>query len=251
MQELAIGGTAVGTGINCHPKFAASVCRILSSETGLEFREAENHFEAQGGRDDCVEVAGILAAIASSLTKIANDLRLLGSGPRAGFAEIRLPATQPGSSIMPGKVNPVMSEMLVQVCHYATGLAHTVVRCGGDGHFELNVTLPLIAHCLHEAIHCLAQGASVFAEKCVVDLEADSERCRELVDRSLMLVTALNPHIGYDAAAAVAKEAFATGKTLREIVLARKLMDAETLDRALNPREMTKPNSGSPGSSGG
>ncbi len=241
LGELAVGGTAVGTGINCPPGFATHVCRILSDETGLPFREAANHFEAQGARDDCVEVAGQLATIAASLTKIANDLRLLGSGPRAGFAELQLPATQPGSSIMPGKVNPVMSEMLVQVCLYTQGLAQTVVMCGRDGHFELNVTLPLMAHCLHESIHCLANGARVFAEKCVAGLEADTERCRELVDRSLMLVTALNPHIGYDAAAAVAKEAFATGRTLREIVLERKLLDPATLDKALDPLSMTQP----------
>ena len=251
LRELAVGGTAVGTGINCHPEFAARVCRILNDETGLDFQEASNHFEAQGARDDCVEVAGALATIAASLTKMANDIRLLGSGPRAGLSELKLPATQPGSSIMPGKVNPVMSEMLVQVCLYVQGLAQTVVSCGRDGHFELNVTLPLMAHCLHESIHCLAHGAEAFTEKCVRGLEADAERCRELVDRSLMLVTALNPHIGYDAAAAVAKEALATGRTLREIVLERKLMDAAALDRALDPVEMTKPNAGTPGSSAG
>jgi len=247
LGELAIGGTAVGTGLNTHPEFAGRVCRILNAETSLTFREAANHFEAQGARDDCVEVAGLLATIAASLAKIAGDLRLLGSGPRAGLGELRLPATQPGSSIMPGKVNPVMSEMLIQVCHYVQGLAQTVVQCGRDGQFELNVTLPLLAHCLHEAVHCLANGARVFAERCVAGLEADAARCRELVDRSLMLVTALNPYIGYDQAAAVAKEALATGKTLREIVLARKLMDAATLDRVLDPRSMTKGGDGGRG----
>lgn len=251
LRALALGGTAVGTGLNCHPDFASRVCRILTVETGIEFEEALNHFEAQGARDDCVEVAGALATIAASLTKIANDIRLLGSGPRAGFAELKLPATQPGSSIMPGKVNPVMCEMLVQVCLYVHGLSQTVVLCGRDGQLELNVTLPLMAHCLHEAIHCLTNGVTTFVEKCVNGLEADAERCRALVDRSLMLVTALNPHIGYDAAAAVAKEAFATGKTLREIVLARKLMDAATLDRVLDPLAMTKPNSGAPGAGAG
>jgi len=251
LRELAIGGTAVGTGINCHPQFAARVCGILADETGIEFVEAPNHFEAQAARDDCVEVAGVLTAIAASLTKIANDIRLLGSGPRAGFAELRLPATQPGSSIMPGKVNPVMSEMLVQVCLYVQGLAQTVALGGRDGHFELNVTLPLMAHALHEAIHCLSNAVGVFAERCVAGLAADEARCRELVDRSLMLVTALNRYIGYDQAAAVAKEAFATGKTLREIVLARKLMDASTLDRVLDPRAMTQPNAGAPDASAG
>jgi len=239
LHELALGGTAVGTGLNCHPEFAAKVCGILRERTGIPFVEARNHFEAQGARDDAVEVAGLLATIAASLTKIANDIRLLGSGPRSGIAEVRLPATQPGSSIMPGKVNPVMSEMLVQVCLYTQGLAQTVVMCGRDGHFELNVTIPLIAYSLHEAIHCLANGARVFADACVHGIEVDEARCAELVQRSLMLVTALNPFIGYDRAAAVAKEAFATGRTLREVVLEKKLMDATTLDRALDPLGMT------------
>ena len=250
LGELAIGGTAVGTGLNSHPEFAGRVCRILSAETGLAFREARNHFEAQGARDDCVEVAGQLATIAASLTKIANDIRLLGSGPRAGLAELRLPATQPGSSIMPGKVNPVMSEMLVQVCLYAQGLTHTVVMCGRDGQFELNVTLPLIAYALHESIRCLARGASVFAERCVAGLTADAARCRELMERSLMLVTALAPRLGYDVAAEVAKEAYATGQSLREIVLARGLMNAAELDRALDPLAMTRPGASAPGLGG-
>jgi len=241
LRELAIGGTAVGTGINAHPEFAGKVCRILTEKTGILFYEAHNHFEAQAARDDAVEVAGQLTAVAVSLTKIANDIRLLGSGPRSGLQEIRLPATQPGSSIMPGKVNPVMSEMLVQVCIYTQGLAQMVAMCGRDGHFELNVTIPLIAYSLHEAIHCLANGARVFADQCVNGIEADAVRCRELVDRSLMLVTALNPHIGYDAAASVAKEALAKNKTLREVVLEKGLLDAATLDRALDPVAMTKP----------
>jgi fumarate hydratase class II len=250
LEELAVGGTAVGTGINCHEEFAGRVCRILSVETGLTFREARNHFEAQGGRDDCVEVAGQLVAIAAGLTKVANDIRLLGSGPRAGLAELRLPATQPGSSIMPGKVNPVMSEMLVQACLYTQGLMQTVAMAGRDGHFELNVTLPLMAHCLHEAIHCLAAATRVFGTKCVEGLEADVTRCRELVDRSLMLVTALNPYIGYDRAALVAKEALASGRTLRELVLERGWMDAATLDRALEPLGMTKPGASALGGGG-
>ena len=250
LEELAIGGTAVGTGLNCHPEFPGRVCRVLTERTGIPFREARNHFEAQGGRDDCVEVAGLLTAIAASLTKVANDIRLLGSGPRAGLGEIRLPATQPGSSIMPGKVNPVMSEMLVQVGIYTMGLANMVALCGRDGHFELNVTMPLMAHALHEAIHCLANGCRVFARQCVAGLAADPERCGELVGRSLMLVTALNPHIGYDNAAAVAKEALAKNKTLRAVVLERGLMDAATLDRALDPKSMTKPG-GDPRSGGG
>jgi fumarate hydratase, class II len=251
LEELAVGGTAVGTGINCHAEFSARVCAVLSEKTGLSFREARNHFEAQAGRDDCVEVAGHLTTIAASLTKIANDIRWLGSGPRAGLGELRLPPTQPGSSIMPGKVNPVMSEMLVQVCLYTQGLAQTVAMCGRDGHFELNVTIPLIAHCLHEAVHCLSNAVKLFTTKCVDGLEADVDRCRELVARSLMLVTALNPHIGYDQAAAIAKEALRTGRTLRELVLEKKLMDAATLDLALEPLSMTKPGATVPGAGGG
>ncbi len=240
LTELAIGGTAVGTGINGHPEFAQRVCARLAEVTGIPFVEARNHFEAQGARDDAVEVAGVLATVAASLTKIANDIRLLGSGPRSGLGELKLPATQPGSSIMPGKVNPVMSEMLVQVGIYVQGLSTSVQIAGRDGHFELNVTIPLIAYALHESVTCLANAARVFAEQCVAGLEADEARCRELVDRSLMLVTALNPHIGYDRAAQVAKEAYATGRTLREVVLAKGWLDEQTLDRALDPVSMVR-----------
>ena len=241
LEELAIGGTAVGTGINCHPRFPGLVCRALADKTGIPFREADNHFEAQGGRDDCVEVAGILSTIAASLTKIGNDIRLLGSGPRSGLGEIRLPATQPGSSIMPGKVNPVMSEMLVQVGIYVMGLSQSVAISGRDGHFELNVTLPLIGYCLHESITCLANGARTFADRCVEGLEADEEQCQALVQRSLMLVTALNPYIGYDQAAMVAKTAFAENKTLREVILEKGLMKEDELEKALDPMDMIAP----------
>jgi fumarate hydratase class II len=240
LGELSIGGTAVGTALNAHAGFATHVCRILSKETGIEFREARNHFEAQAARDDCVEVAGLLATVAASLTKIANDIRLLGSGPRAGFGELKLPATQPGSSIMPGKVNPVMSEMLVQVGIYVQGLAQMVTACGREGHLELNATLPLIAHCLHESIRCLANGVRTFAEKCVAGIEVDESRCAELTERSLMLVTALTPQIGYDIAASVAEEALSSGKSLREVVLGRRLMSAAALDEALAPLAMTR-----------
>ncbi|MGF1531005.1 MAG: class II fumarate hydratase [Puniceicoccaceae bacterium] len=241
LTELAIGGTAVGTGINCHPAFPAKVAKLLTELTGIAFREADNHFEAQAGRDDSVEVAGLLATIASSLTKIANDIRLLGSGPRSGLGEISLPSTQPGSSIMPGKVNPVMSEMLVQASIYAIGLSNMVVLCGRDGHFELNVTIPLIAYALHESISVLANGAATFDEKCVRGIQANEETCKSLVDRSLMLVTALNPFIGYDNAAKVAKRAFQENKTLREVVLEEKLLDPATLDKALDPVSMISP----------
>ena len=238
LKELAIGGTAVGTGINGHPGFASKVCGLLAERTGIPFVEAGNHFEAQSARDGSVEVAGLFTTIAASLIKIANDIRWLGSGPRCGLGELVLPATQPGSSIMPGKVNPVMSEMLVQVGLYVTGLCQTVAACGRDGHFELNVTLPLIAYALHESITVLSNGARTFADRCVAGLEANAVRCRELVDQSLMLVTALNPYIGYDKAAEVAKAAFAENKTLREAVLERKLLDEATLDKALNLEAM-------------
>jgi fumarate hydratase, class II len=241
LRELAVGGTAVGTGMNGHPEFAGKVVRILNAETGLTFIEALDHFEAQAARDDAVEVAGQLATITGSLSKIANDIRLLGSGPRSGLGELRLPATQPGSSIMPGKVNPVMCEMLVQACIYSHGLCQMVVLCGRDGHFELNATLPLVIFALHESIDVLAAAARQFADNCVAGLEVDEARCRELVQRSLMLVTALTPHIGYDVAAAVAREALVSGKTLREVVLAKGLMSATAVDAALDPAHMLRP----------
>ena len=238
LQELAIGGTAVGTGINCHPEFAARVAALLREGTGIRFREADNHFEAQGARDDAVEVAGHLNTIAASLTKVAHDVRMLGSGPRSGLGELNLPATQPGSSIMPGKVNPVMSEMLIQVAIYSMGLCHSVILGGRDGHFELNVTIPLIAYALHEAIGCLSRGVRVFADRCVDGIEVNEERCKELVEQSLMLVTALNPHIGYDRAAEVAKTAYSENKTLRQVLLEKGWLDEATIDRALDPTSM-------------
>jgi len=242
LMELAIGGTAVGTGLNTHPEFAGIVCEKLNQRTGMRFREAANHFEAQAARDDIVEVSGVLVAVSASLTKIANDIRLMGSGPRAALSELKLPASQPGSSIMPGKVNPVMNEMLVQVGLYVQGLAQTVALAGREGHFELNATLPLMTHCLHESIACLSNGVRVFTEKCITGLEVDVERCRELMENSLMLVTALNPLIGYDAAASVAKEALREGKSIRAVVLERKLLEADELDRALDPQQMVRNN---------
>ena len=214
--------------------------RLIDALNEIYLAGFERGVERFQDSDDAVEVAGILAAVAASLTKIAGDIRLLGSGPRASFAELRLPAVQPGSSIMPGKVNPVMCEMLVQVGLYVQGLMQIVSACGREGQLELNATLPLIAHCLHEAIQCLTNGALAFAEKCVAGLEADSARAYELMERSLMLVTALTPQLGYDLAASVAKDAFATGKSLREVVLERGLMEEPALDRALDARAMTR-----------
>ena len=240
LAELAIGGTAVGTGLNAPADFDLRMCAVLALETGLDFRPARNHFEAQAARDDCVEVAGQLAAIAASLTKVANDVRLLGSGPRAGLAELRLPAVQPGSSIMPGKVNPVMSEMLIQVGLYVQGLVQTVMACGREGQLELNATLPLQAYCLHQAITCLANGAGLFAARCIDGLSADSEHCAALAAHSLMLVTALTPQLGYDLAAAVAKQAQADGRSLGEVLLQRGLMTAAEIERLLDPLRMTQ-----------
>ena len=236
--ELAIGGTAVGTGINCPKEFSGFVVKKLNQLTGIDFREAENHFEAQAARDDAVEVAGYLSTIAASMTKIANDIRLLGSGPRCGIGELDLPSIQPGSSIMPGKVNPVMSEMLVQVAIYVQGLCQSVVIAGRDGHFELNVTIPMIAHSLHQAISYLANGIDTFIDKCLSGLKANEQRCQELLEKSLMLVTALNEHIGYDNCSRVAKKAFQENKTLKQVLLDEELLDEATIDQALDPKKM-------------
>ena len=239
LSELAIGGTAVGTGLNTHEEFGARVCVVLSEESGLSLREATNHFEAQAARDDAVEVAGHLSAVAACLTKIANDVRWLGSGPRSGLAELKLPATQPGSSIMPGKVNPVMSEMLVQASNYAIGLCQTVTRCGQDGQLQLNATLPLIAHCLLQSIRVLSNSAQVFNERCLVGLKPDEDRCRGYAENALGLATALNPHIGYDKASEIAKIAFTEGKYIKAVALEeQQVLDDETLDRILDPQTM-------------
>ncbi len=230
LEELAIGGTAVGNGRNTHREFGSVVCRLLSKDTGLRLREAENHFEAQSSRDDAVEVAGQISAIAASLGKIANDIRLLGSGPRSGLAELQLPAIQPGSSIMPGKVNPVIPEILVQVCHHVISLCQTVTRCGQDGHLQLNTTMPLMAFSLLQSIALLSQSIQSFTENCISGIQADEERCRTYAEQTLGLATALNPYIGYDKATEVAKRAWAENKSIREIVLDEKLLDEDTLD---------------------
>ena len=238
---LAIGGTAVGTGINTRAAFGAMVAAELSNETGIEFTEAGNHFEAQAAQDAAVAVSGALKTIAVSMMKIANDIRLLAMGPRCGLGELKLPATQPGSSIMPGKVNPVMCESVIQVGAQvqANDLA---VQLGGQwGQLELNTMLPLIARNLLESMRLLANVARVFTEKCLSGLEADAERCRSLIEESLSMVTSLNPLIGYDEAAKVAKEAFETGKTVRALLEEKELVSKEDLDKALDPESMTRP----------
>jgi fumarate hydratase class II len=249
LEELALGGTAVGTGLNRHIDFPGKVVRHLEQRTGIKFREAQNHFEAQGAKDAVVETSGQLKTIAVSLFKIANDIRWLGSGPRCGIGEIHLPATQPGSSIMPGKVNPVLCESVMMVCAQVFGNDSAVTWSGANGNFELNVMMPVMAHNLLESIRLLANAADAFCEKCVVGIEANEERCRELVELSMAMVTSLAPKIGYDRAAEIAKESAKTGRTVREICLEKKILPAGELERALDPVAMTEP--GGEGSGGG
>jgi fumarate hydratase, class II len=241
LEELALGGTAVGTGINTHPEFPSRTIEKISQMTELPFREAKNHFEAQAAKDAVVQVSGSLKTLAVSLTKIANDLRWLSSGPRCGIGEIGLPDTQPGSSIMPGKVNPVMCESVLQVAAHVFGCDATITLCGQAGNFELNVMMPVMTLRLLEAIEFTANVVKAFTEKCIVGIEANEERCKAMVEQSLAMVTALAPVIGYDNAAKIAKEAFTTGKTVREVALARKILAPEKLAKILDPWRMTEP----------
>jgi fumarate hydratase class II len=241
LGELPLGGTAVGTGINTHPKFASRTIQHLSRSTGLKFREAEDHFEAQSAKDAIVETSGILKTIAVSLTKIANDIRWLASGPRCGIGEIRLPETQPGSSIMPGKVNPVIAESALMAAAQVIGNDLAVTLSGQSGVFELNVMMPVMAHNLLESIRLLAASAENLSRQCISGIEANAERCNEMVEKSLAMCTALAPEIGYDAAAAIAKESYRTGKTVRQIALEKKIMAPKRLKEILDPMRMTKP----------
>ena len=241
LGELAIGGTAVGTGINTHPDFARKLTAELSAELGCPFREAVNHFEAQGSKDTCVEVSGQLKTLAAALIKIANDLRWLGSGPRCGLGEISLPATQPGSSIMPGKVNPVIPESVIQVSAQVIGNDAAVTLGGLYGNFELNVMMPLIARNLLESIEILAAAARIFREKCIDGLTANARRCEETIEQSLSLCTSFAPVIGYDQAAAIAKEAFKTGKTIREVAREKKVLPEDKIAGILDPKKMLQP----------
>jgi fumarate hydratase, class II len=249
IEELAIGGTAVGTGLNCDPEFAGHVMGYLWNRTGVAFREARNHFEAQGAKDGLVEASGELRTVAVSLFKIANDIRWLSSGPRCGIGEIQLPPTQPGSSIMPGKVNPVMCESVMQVCAQVIGNDTAVCWGGANGNLELNVMMPMIAHNILENIRLLTNVVRIFQDKCVIGIKANREHCVELVENSMAMVTSLAPIIGYDRAAEIAKESAKTGKTVREICKQKQVLPQAELDRALSPVEMTKP--GGEGSAGG
>jgi len=244
LRELAIGGTAVGTGINTHPEFGARMAERISAITGVEFREAENHFEAQAARDAVVEMSGMLKVVACSLMKIANDLRWLASGPRCGIGELNLPELQPGSSIMPGKVNPVMSEMVTMVAAQVIGNDAAITIGGERGNFELNVMIPVMIHNLLESIEILSTGSRTFADKCVSGITANVDRCMRNAESTGSLSTALAPIIGYDKAAEVAKKSLKEDKTLRQVVREMNLMSDEELDGIIDFAKMTAPNVG-------
>jgi fumarate hydratase, class II len=241
LQELPLGGTAVGTGINAHPDFASRAIAKISQLLGLPFREAQDHFEAQGARDAAVHMSGSLKSLAVSLIKIANDLRWLASGPRCGIGEIHLPDTQPGSSIMPGKVNPVLCESVLQVAAHVIGCDATITFCGQAGNFELNTMMPVLTLRLIEAVQFSAHVVNAFTEKCVIGIVADRARCLAMVEQSLAMVTALAPAIGYEKAAKIAQKAMATGQTIRELAREEKVLDYQELERILDPWRMTKP----------
>jgi fumarate hydratase class II len=241
LSELAIGGTAVGTGVNSHPEFGRRMAKKLSQMTGVSFKEAENHFEAQAAKDAVVEASGALKTVAVSLMKIANDIRWLGSGPRCGIGEIMLPPVQPGSSIMPGKVNPVIAESVCQVAAQVIGNDVAITVGGQSGNFELNVMMPLMAHNLLQSIVLLTNVSNVFTDKCIVGIKADRKRCENMIEQSLAMCTVLAPIIGYDAAAKLAKEAYETGKTVRQVALEKKVLPEDELNRVLDPWSMTVP----------
>ena len=240
LGQIPLGGTATGTGLNTHPEFAARVRAILGEETGLQISGPADPFEAQAARDGIVEASGALKTVAVSLTKIANDIRYLGSGPRAGLAEIALPELQKGSSIMPGKVNPVMPEVVTQVAAQVIGNDTAITIGGMQGHFELNVFVPLIARNILDSVKLLASASRLFAEKCVDGITANRETCERYAELTLSAATALNPYIGYDRAAEIVKEAAASGRSLREVAREKGVDDA-TLDEALDYRKMAKP----------
>ena len=249
LEEVALGGTAVGTGVNTHPEFSARTCKLLSEMTGVRVRETDNHFQAQCTLDALVEASGVLKTVAVSMHKIANDIRLMACGPRAGFGEITVPEVQPGSSIMPGKVNPVISESVIQVVAQVFGNHEAVAMAGHGSYFELNTMMPVAAHNILQSISLLATSANNFAEQCVTGIEATSVG-PEMLEKGLMLGTGLAPEIGYDAAAAIAKEAAATGKTIREVAKEKTSLSDADLNRLLDPQAMTEPGLGTGGGGG-
>jgi fumarate hydratase class II len=241
LLELALGGTAVGTGINRDPRFPALAIKNINRLTGFDFREAENHFEAQGARDAMVQVSSTLKMLAVSLTKIANDIRWMGSGPKGGLGELMIPVVQPGSSIMPGKVNPVIAESLLQVAAQVMGNDLVLVLGGQSGNFELNTMMPVMAYNLLHSIDLLANGVGVFNRKLIRHLRADEKRCRELAEKSMALVTFLTPEIGYDRAAAVVREVWSSGKSLKTIILEKGMISQARLEKLLDIKDMTEP----------
>jgi fumarate hydratase class II len=238
--ELPIGGTAVGTGVNSHPRFGRLVAAGLSKRFGVRFREAEDHFEAQGTMDACVELSGALKVVAVSLLKITNDLRWMNSGPNAGLGEITLTPLQPGSSIMPGKVNPVIEESTAMVCAQVIGYDTAIAVGGMSGSFELNVMMPMIGHSLLESIRLLANATRNLADRSVSGISVRRERVGMLVGRNPVLVTALNPLVGYDLAAKIAKRAQSEGRPLRDVALEMADLSEKQIDRALNPERLTR-----------
>lgn len=242
LSELAQGGTAVGTGINTHKEFGSRIATELSNLSGVKFTEATNHFEAQAAQDAAVETSGVLKTLAVSLSKIANDIRWLGSGPRAGLGELTLPAVQPGSSIMPGKVNPVICESMIQVCAQVIGNDTAITIGGMGGVFELNLMLPVIAHNLLQSIHILNGACNMFTVNLVENVEANEKACADYIEGSLAMCTSLAPVIGYDKAAHLAHVAYETGKTVREVAMEENVLPEDELNRLLDPRSMTEPN---------
>ncbi|HWB13901.1 MAG TPA: class II fumarate hydratase [Pirellulales bacterium] len=240
--ELPVGGTAVGTGINTHPEFGRRVAQSLGHQTGISFVEAANHFEANAQRDGLVECHGQLRAVASTLFNVANNIRWLGSGPRCGFYEVKLPDRQPGSSIMPGKVNPVMCESMMQVAARVMGNDQTVAISGASGgQFQLNIMMPVMGSTTLESISLLTGATNAFVDFCAIEMEANAEACEASVEKSLSMVTSLNPYIGYEKAAALAKEAFKTGETIRDLCRKQNILPPDQLDKALDPWSMTEP----------
>jgi aspartate ammonia-lyase len=240
-KELGIGGTAVGTGINTHPQYRPRMVRELSEELGMDFRMADDYFEAMQSLRPFVQLSGTIRSLALDLIRIANDLRLLSSGPKTGLAEISLPSMQPGSSIMPGKINPVMAEMLAMVCFQAIGCDTTVLLAAQAGQLELNVMMPVVAFNLLHEIEILSNAIDAFSRFCLVGITADAARCKEYAEASVSIVTVLNPHIGYAAAAEIAKEYLASGKSIRQIVLEKGLLSEQHLDEIFDLSRMTEP----------
>lgn len=241
LSEIALGGTAVGTGMNTHPLFARKVISLINRKMGWHLCEARNHFEAQGARDAAVEMSGILKTVAVSLMKIANDIRWLGSGPRCGIGELLIPETQPGSSIMPGKVNPVIPESLIQVCCQVIGNDSAITLGGLNGNFELNVMMPLITYNLLQSIRLLANAVDNFSHRCMKGLEADRQRCEEMIEKSLALATALTPEIGYEEATRIARRAYKERKTIRQVIEEEGFLSKDDLHRLLDPLAMVAP----------